>query len=113
MNHLINKEHSIALLKDILRKMKDYKKFKYDKHNLPFDITKSEIDAIENIISFMENPDNDADNIYKIKQDYDKKLKIEIQEHCDHDWIEHWTWCCGGYLKCTKCGKTQDFYERD
>ena len=43
-----------------------------------------------------------------------EKTREEIQEHCDHNWgEEHWTWSCGGYRKCTKCGKIAKLYERD
>lgn len=60
----------------------------------------------------------DLNNKVKILQEElekEKKNKIaEIQSNCDHHWgpVE-WTWSCGGYRTCTKCGLTEDYYERD
>ena len=43
-----------------------------------------------------------------------KKMKEEIQNRCDHVWDEeHWTCSTGGWRRCSKCGKTKTFYERD
>ena len=105
----MNKKGMIYQLNSLLSKINDYK----DNPNLIPEFTIGEQHALIDAIDFINNEKNDAENIYKIKQDYDKKLKEEIQEHCDHHWIEHWTHCCGGYMTCSKCGKTQDFYERD
>lgn len=105
----INKKGMIYQLNSLLSKINDYK----DNPNLIPEFTIGEQHALIDAIDFINNEKNDASHINKIKEDYDKKLKEEIQEHCDHNWIEHWTWCCGGYMTCSKCGKTQDFYERD
>ena len=105
----MNKKQIVYQLNSLLYKINDYK----DNPKLIPEFTIGEQHALIDAIDFINNEKNDAENIYKIKQDYDKKLKEEIQEHCDHNWIEHWTWCCGGYKTCSKCGKIQDFYERD
>ena len=105
----MNKKGMIYQLNSLLSKINDYK----DNPNLIPEFTIGEQHALIEAIDFINNEKNDAENIYKIKQDYEKKLKEGIQEHCDHNWIEHWTWCCGGYKICSKCGKIQDFYERD
>ena len=105
----LNKQQVIYQLNSLLTKINDYR----DHPNLKPEFNIGERHALIEAINFLKNENNDASHINKIKEDYNKKLKEEIQEHCDHNWIEHWTWCCGGYLKCTKCGKEQDFYERD
>lgn len=108
----MNKQQIIYQLKRLLDKLNDYKIEAPKSYSSYF--TEAEHNALQYAINFMKNENNDANNINKIKQDYNKKLKEEIQEHCDHEWgEEHWTWSCGGYRKCSKCGKTEDFYERD
>lgn len=108
----MNKQQIIYQLERLLDKLNDCK-IKAPKSYSPY-FTEAERQALDYAIKFMSDDKNDASNIYKIKDDYNKKLKIEIQEHCDHTWgEEHWTWSCGGYHKCTKCGKIEDFYERD
>ena len=47
-------------------------------------------------------------------EEYRKEIKKSIQENCDHDFGPvTWTWSCGGYRVCNKCGKHEDYYERD
>jgi len=50
----------------------------------------------------------------KLEDKHRAEIRIAIQNHCVHDWgpVE-WTWSCGGYRTCSKCGKTEDYYERD
>ena len=106
----MNKKGMIYQLNSLLSKINDYK----DNPKLIPEFTIGERYALIEAIDFINDEKNDTENIYKIKQDYEKKLKEEIQEHCDHVWGEdHWTWSCGGYHKCTKCGKIEEFYERD
>jgi hypothetical protein len=108
----MNKQQIIYQLERLLDKLNDCK-IKGPKSYSPY-FTEAERQALDHAIKFMSDEKNDASNIYKIKDDYNKKLQSEIQAHCDHTWgEEHWTWSCGGYRKCTKCGKTEDFYERD
>ena len=110
MLHIMNKEQIIYQLERLLDKVNDCKGNSMFKP----EFTSTECQALQYAINFMKNEKNDVNNIDKIKQDYEKKLKEEIQEYCDHIWGEdHWTWSCGGYRKCTKCGKIEDFYERD
>jgi len=54
------------------------------------------------------------DNEYDRKR-FERETRERIRkEECNHDWgEEHWTWSCGGYRKCSKCGAVKDFYERD
>lgn len=34
----------------------------------------------------------------------------DIQRACKHHWgPDIWTWSCGGYYVCTKCGKIEEF----
>lgn len=107
---IMNKEQAIYQLKRALEKIIDYK---VNSKLIP-EFTAGEEYALKYAIDFLKNENNDSKNINKIKQTYEEKLKEEIQEHCDHVWGEdHWTWSCGGYHKCTKCGKIEEFYERD
>ena len=81
----LNKNQAIFQLEQVLNKVKDCRYKSLTKFTTYF--TEAERDALQYAIDFMKNENNDADNIYKIKQDYDKKLKEEIQERCDHEWI--------------------------
>ena len=109
----MNKKQVIYQLKQVLNKVKD-NRYNSLKNYFTSDFTEAERDALQYAIDFLSNEHNDANNINKIKEEYKETLKEEIQEHCDHTWGEdHWTWSCGGYHKCTKCGKIEEFYERD
>lgn len=108
----MNKQEIICQLERLLDKLNYCKITEPDSYYSYF--TDTEHQALGYAIEFMGDEKNDASNIYKIKDDYNKRLQSEIQSHCDHTWgEEHWTWSCGGYRKCTKCGKIEDFYERD
>ncbi len=106
----MNKKQVIYQLNSLLYKINDYK----DNPKLMLEFTIGERYALIEAIDFLSNENNDANNISKIKEEYKETLKEEIQKNCDHTWGEnHWTWSCGGYHKCTKCGKIEEFYERD
>lgn len=106
----MNKKQVIYQLNSIVSKIADYK---INSKLIP-EFTTAEEYALKYAIMFLKDDDNDKNNINKIKQKYKEKVIEEIQEHCDHVWGEdHWTWSCGGYHKCIKCGKTEEFYERD
>ena len=109
---ILNKNQAIFQLEQVLNKVKDCRYKSLTKFTPYF--TEAERDALQYAINFMKNENNDADNIYKIKQDYDKKLKEEIQERCDHELIRK-TWVDACFYECTcrKCGKVEEFYERD
>ena len=50
----------------------------------------------------------------ELKDKHREEIRSAIREHCDHEWGPvNWTWSCGGYRTCRKCGKTEDYYERD
>ncbi len=105
----MNKNQIVYQLNSLLNKIKYYR---FNNISAP-EFNLGERNALIEAINFIKDENNDAENIFKIKQDYEQKLKEEIQEHCDHKWVKNWTWSCGGYLECLKCGKRQEFYERD
>lgn len=49
------------------------------------------------------------------RKQFERESRERIRrEECNHDWgPEEWTWSCGGYRKCRKCGAVKEFYERD
>jgi hypothetical protein len=53
------------------------------------------------------------DEVCEINTKHRDEVKDAEQKYCDHNWIKEWTWSCGGYKKCSKCGAIEDFYERD
>ena len=106
----MNKKQMLYQLKVLYNKLDDYKK---DPKFIP-EFTDGELYALDKAIGFINDEDNDKDNISKIKDDCMKKMKEEIQNRCDHVWDEeHWTCSTGGWRRCSKCGKTEIFYERD
>lgn len=107
---IMNKKQVIYQLNSVVNKIVDYK---INSKLIP-EFTTGEEYALKYAIMFLKDDENDKNNINKIKQTYKEKTREEIQEHCDHNWGEkHWTWSCGGYRKCIKCGKIEEFYERD
>ena len=106
----MNKKQVIYQLNSIVNKIVDYK----INSKLVPEFTTAEEYALKYAIDFLSNEHNDVNNINKIKEEYKETLKGEIQKNCDHTWGEdYWTWSCGGFHKCTKCGKIEEFYERD
>lgn len=106
----MNKKQVIYQLNSIVNKIFDYK----INSKLVPEFTTAEEYELKYAIMFLKDEANDKKNIDNIKQTYKEILKEEIQKNCDHTWgEEHWTWSCGGYRKCTKCGKIKEFYERD
>jgi hypothetical protein len=106
----MNKEQIIYQLKCILEKIRDYN---LNSKIVP-EFTWGEEIALKRAIDFMKDKNNDSKNIDKIKQDYNQKLKEEIQERCDHDWgYKRWVDSCFYTCTCRKCGKVEEFYERD
>jgi len=106
----MNKKQVIYQLNSIVSKIVNYQ---INSKLIP-EFTVAEEYALKYAIMFLKDEENDKKNIDNIKQTYKETLKEEIQKNCDHVWGEdHWTWSCGGYHKCTKCGKIEEFYERD
>ena len=43
----------------------------------------------------------------------DERVRLR-RRYCGHDFGPRvWTWECGGYRECRKCGEREEFYERD
>lgn len=102
----MNKYEILYQLNNILEKLDNCKRFP----KIP-QITGNELKSLKEVIDYLKDEDK---RFAEIKEDYEKKLRFNIQKHCDHAWgRENWTWSCGGYRVCTKCGKVEDFYERD
>ena len=103
-------KRAVFLLKNIIEKIKEARKnrkFEFHPHFLTFD----EEDAINYAIDFIENK---SETGYISKDEYERRLKKEIQEHCDHDWVgERWVDACFYECTCCKCGKIETFYKRD
>ena len=106
----MDEKRAIFLLKHIIEKVKEARKdWKIDEFR-PH-LTFAEEDAINYVINFIENK---SENSYISKDEYERRLKEEIQEHCDHDWVgERWVDSCFYVSTCRKCGKVETFYERD
>jgi len=102
-------KRAIFLLKNIIEKVKEARKdWKLEFHP---HLTFAEEDAINYAINKIENK---SENGYISKDEYERRLKEEIQEHCDHDWVgERWVDACFYESTCRKCGKVETFYERD
>lgn len=48
------------------------------------------------------------------RRNRENRIKVAIQEKCDHDWGGvDWQCATGGYRTCRKCGNTELYYERD
>ncbi len=106
----MNKKQMLYQLKVLYNKLDDYKK----NPKLIPEFTAGELYALNKAIGFISDEDNDKENIDKIKDDCMKKMKEEIQNRCDHVWgEEHWICSTGGWRRCSKCGKIENFYERD
>ena len=52
--------------------------------------------------------------LYQERKEREEIIRRSIQENCDHDWgYKNWVDYCFYTCKCTKCGKVEEFYERD
>lgn len=52
----------------------------------------------------------------EIAKEFEERERIRkiIQAHCEHEWGRViWNDSCWGYRTCIKCGKVEDYYERD
>lgn len=80
-------------------------------------------DALMLAIESLEQCNKELPSEFKERLEKEKEIEIKkereniiknMQSKCNHDWGEvTWTWCCGGYRTCKKCGLTEDYYERD
>ena len=82
----MNKQQIIYQLERLLDKLNDWKNKEPDSYYSYF--TDTEHQALDYAIKFISDEKNDSSNIYKIKDDYNKRLQSEIQANCDHNWGE-------------------------